>query len=734
MIPLNQVLLAKSRGNGGTTLLSHTQHVMDAIEYIAPHFEFCDVEVCLAAALLHDTGKAHPKFQAQLREADGETVWQSLFEKQNWDFIHRHELSSLFFLPCFPCEYWDVLIEMIVAHHKSLEEDKKGRGLMDLVSAYTSERVCSNHIRAWEQWSPLVFDLFNNLGYKFSRPDKQAALAAWEYAIDYCEKRLKSREWSPMRGLLMTADHFASAMGTVTLNEIRRTFKLPDTSVFNPKEPGGDLYPLSDVLVTDLRKHTLVVAPTGAGKTNFLMRRCKGQRIFYTLPFQASINAMWLRFRELLPDAGVRMQHAASRLTLKQEDADQFEEEFPLHGLAGASIKVLTPHQLSTIVFGLPGFESVMLDLKGTAVILDEIHTYSDVSRSMVLEIVKVLLKINCTIHIGTATMPAVMYDELLALLGGQALTYEVALTKNQLTTYDRHRVYKLDEWDEANSIIHTAMEAKEKVLIVCNTVKSAQELYRLLQKNFGQYSNMLIHSRFRRKDRAEKERKLRSDFEGKNGDGLRPCWVVATQVVEVSLDISFDRMITACAPIDSLIQRFGRINRRRTKESLGKQKPVYVVAPSGDQRPYNKLFVEKTFKLLPGNGEVLEENELQSLLNEVYPTLPDAVNISTHLIWRGDEFLLPPLCNRHSSVLRDTLDISSAACILECDREAYERGDWDSRPGLEIPVSYKTIGYTAKRNHYPQLEKGSRPFVVPQTEDEHIEQGLLLHDYDSFL
>ncbi len=111
---------------------------------------------------------------------------------------------------------------------------------------------------------------------------------------------------------------------------------------------------------------------------------------------------------------------------------DAFEEEYPLHGLVGSAVKVLTPHQLAAIVFGLLWFETVMLDLQGAAVVLDEIHTYSDVSRSMVFEIVKVLLKLNCSIHIGTATMPTAMYQELLGLLRKEN-TYQVALPSSQL-------------------------------------------------------------------------------------------------------------------------------------------------------------------------------------------------------------------------------------------------------------------------------------------------------------
>ena len=75
----------------------------------------------------------------------------------------------------------------------------------------------------------------------------------------------------------------------------------------------GTLYPLSFVDTSDERRNTIVTAPTGAGKTDFLLRRCKG-RVFYTLPFQASINAMYDRIKNDLKntDAHVYLLHAAA--------------------------------------------------------------------------------------------------------------------------------------------------------------------------------------------------------------------------------------------------------------------------------------------------------------------------------------------------------------------------------------------------------------------------------------
>lgn len=735
MVIAHKTILAKSIANGGITLLEHTRHVMECLKYIGPNFGITCDSVLTKAAAIHDLGKAHPAFQWKLRTADGVETPISLFEKRQFNFPHRHELSSILFLPAFSQDDWDVLIELVVAHHKSVIDDKSHRGLLDLVGACGSERVFRDHASRWYEWSPAALQVLSELGFPGEPIHEEEAHNAWEYVVEYCSSEVNSsRRWSAWRGALMAADHFASAMLERSGAEVRKLFQIPDLTAFHCEDHTNILFPLSAKSATDRRPHTLLVAPTGAGKTNFLMRRCAGKRVFYTLPYQASINAMWLRFKAMLPDTNIRMQHAASRLVLKEEDPDRFEEEYPLHGLPGASVKVLTPHQLATVILGLPGFESVILDIRGSAVILDEIHTYADVSRSMVLSIVRTLLKLDCSIHIGTATMPKAMYTELLSLLGGPEQTYQVSLDVSELETYNRHRVYKLSGWEDVTPVLTEAMEQNDKVLIVCNTVQKAQQVYMALTEQFGEYPHLLIHSRFRRKDRAEKERRLREEFEGNAGNGCRPCWVVATQVVEVSLDISFDRMITECAPLDALVQRFGRINRRRSLKTLNTLRPVYVIKPHGDQRPYKRAIVQSTFDILPDNGDVLEEVSLQDKLNAVYPTLPEEVNISAHLVWRGDEFLLPPLCNQSAVVLVDTLEIASATCILESDLGEYERMSWDKRAELEIPVSFNAIRQVAGNMHYPQLEIGSRPFVVPQHEHNHTEIGLRFEDYDSFL
>jgi CRISPR-associated endonuclease/helicase Cas3 len=727
MKPLNKIL-AKSIDRGGTTLLEHTQHVAWAIEVFAEKYQFdFDKELAVKAAALHDLGKAHIHFQHKISE---KTEYKSIMEKDEWNYTHRHELSSLGFLPIFPKNEWNAIIDMVVAHHKSIENDKRLKGIIDLEE---NERFwLENHLIDWEDWSAYGLHILEEFGINTRPIPKEEAEDALEYALEYCEN--KCWGWSALRGLLMSADHFASAFIEKTADKLKDLFIAPDLSFYKDPNRGSELYPLSQIETENDKPHTVVVAPTGAGKTDFLLKRCKG-RIFYTLPFQASINAMYERIKGDIKnenpnvDAKVRVLHSTSALLVKGN-----KEAETLQHFGGASIKVLTPHQLAAIVFGTAGYESIMLDLKGTDVILDEIHTYSDVGRSMVLEIVRTLLRLDCRIHIGTATMPSLLYIEVLKLLKEHGEVYEVKLHNEVLDKFDRHVVHKMENEAEIDAVLQKAFDQKEKVLVIFNTVKEAQKEYKRLTKQFPNVPSMLIHSRFRRGDRVKLENRLKSEFNGDGsdefGDGLKPCFVVSTQVVEVSLDISFDRMITQVAPLDALIQRFGRVNRKRTKDTIGKFKPVHVIQLNGSALPYQEETIKRSYDQLP-DGEVLKERSLQAKIDVVYSEL-DTKEIDVHLIYHNGKYRIKELCNKPNAVIVDALEIESATCILECDREKYENAFWSERIPMEIPVNFKTI--SRYKNQYVQLEKGAYPFVIPQSEEEHQKYGLELIEPTNFI
>jgi len=718
--------LAKSAQHGSVplTLLDHTRQVKAAAEAIATYLGY-DVRLAGLGAALHDLGKAHPHFQAKIY---GEEL--PLHEQ----FPHRHELSSLGFLPLFDRTDWPVLVDMVVAHHKSIKQDARERGILDL------QRLggpwIANHLLAWESWSGKALAVLAALQVPLAadhvtRPEAEAAL---RYAVEHCRTQLRNPDWSTWRGVLMAADHFASALQQDTAKQLAGLFDRPNLAFFQNRA-GDALYPLSQTSADDERPHTLVVAPTGAGKTDYLFRRCRG-RVFYTLPFQASINAMFERVRKADTGGHVRLRHAMSKLVEGRTGRDVAEKL--LQDKVGASVKVLTPHQLAAVAFGLPGYEAVLLDVRGCDVILDEIHTYSDKAQAMVLAIVDVLVQAGCRLHVGTATMPTALYNEVRHRLGGPAAVYEVRLADEVLDQFNRHEVYKIardPEHPEAltatvDELLHQAFAADEKVLLICNTVVGAQAEFERLQWAFPSVKAMLLHSRFRRLDRASLEEQLTKEFDGQPG----PCFVVSTQVVEVSLDISFDRMITEAAPLDALVQRFGRVNRRRSAETIGRLQPVHVIEPALKTPPYNREVVLRSYAQLP-DAALLPERDLQRGLDAVYPDLSLA-DIDTHLIWDNGELIEGALTNRSRSVLVEALEIETAACILEADYLEYIRDDtpWERRIELEIPISWRTIQFNKNRSHYLRVDFGAAPFVIPQPLADYRRLGLQLLEPDSFL
>lgn len=678
-----------------TSLHDHLSQVSDVIQRIAKHLKM-NIRIARYGAILHDIGKASTIFQKRLNE------------KSQPSTVFRHEIASCFFLSLFSDEIHPPLIEMIIAHHKSVLNDAKEKGILDL------EEVNGNtfeiHIKDWELWSVDALKILANFGIETRSISKDEAEKNFWKVYDYCDEKVKEQGYSEWRGLLMAADHFASALVDKTDDYLEKIFKMPDLSFFNRQH---ELYPLSLKSSRSNKKHTMVVACTGAGKTDFLFRRCKG-RVFYTLPFQASINAMYKRVKNDLeatnPNLDIRLLHASSAISLEGKT----KEEKIIQGHVGASVKVLTPHQIAAIAFGTNGYEAMLLDLKGCDVILDEIHTYTEITRAIVLKIIAVLNHIGCRIHIGTATMPTILYNRIIDLLG-QENVLEIKLNQDELQQFNRHIINKLYNWENAFSIVQQAVDKDEKVLVVCNRVQNAQEQYRMLSDLYTDVPVLLLHSRFKKVDRDEKEQLLMGLDEQGHATGNfntseKACIVVSTQVVEVSLDISFDLMITEAAPLDAMVQRFGRVNRKRDKDTIGKFKPIYVLAPPDDKKdalPYNLKIMEDSFNELP-NGDVLQENQLQQKIDGVFTSL-DLLTIETHSVFKEDNrWRIAKLTHNRKAILLDLLDIDSVNCVCEADEDTYREGNAEIRNKLTVSTRYYIV------KGLRQLEIGTMPFVIP--------------------
>ena len=261
-----------------TPLIVHLEQVAIVAKKVAIA-KGLDPVIAKDGAILHDIGKVHPEFQRRLVE-----------EYRIGDLPFRHEISSCLFLSLFEEKKQSVLIDMVVAHHKSIRKDARDKGLLDLTEEREPEEIFDFHARNWEKWSPKALEILSKLGIVVKPITKKEAESNFYTTLDYCKKIFRQKGYSDYRGLLQASDHFASALIEKTAIYTNRLFQTPNLNFFSRKHP---LYPLSIKDAASEKPHTIVVACTGAGKTDFLFRRCHG-RIFYTLPFQASINAMFI--------------------------------------------------------------------------------------------------------------------------------------------------------------------------------------------------------------------------------------------------------------------------------------------------------------------------------------------------------------------------------------------------------------------------------------------------------
>ena len=208
------------------------------------------------------------------------------------------------------------------------------------------------------------------------------------------------------------------------------------------------------------------------------------------------------------------------------------------------------------------------------------------------------------------------------------------------------------DEFTDFDKMLEPLESGHGCAAVICNTVGRAQNVYEHLRTKFGT-DVMLTHSRFTSKHRAEKEADLVSQL-GKGahrGDG-RPerLIVVGTQVIEQSLDLDFDVMVTDFAPVDLVLQRLGRLHRHERDDSERPSEyrsPICYVRgveifgsetqvpefPKGSRSVYEPAILLSSYaQLLPYfDGKALRiPADMSELVQKAYedtPKYPDAWN-----------------------------------------------------------------------------------------------------------
>lgn len=367
----------------------------------------------------------------------------------------------------------------------------------------------------------------------------------------------------------------------------------------------------------------LVEAPMGEGKTElaFLahlhLQRSNGHRGFYlALPTQATGNALFARARQfidafahenapelqLIHGGAARQEMMSALKDVWGEDGQQREGVEAARWFSRRKRPLIAPYGVGTIdqaLFSVLNVKHHFVRLWGLAnrvVVLDEVHAYDTYTEGLIEALLRWLKGLGCSVILMSATLPAARRDALLrAWQVNPAVLPELAYPRlvladdrgldwdDQITSRAQEPVRLAGCGTTPEDLCNAALEALRAGgcgAIIVNTVERAQQIFTLLKaQGLEDVTLLLFHARFPADERSQRESTVLSVF-GKEGKRPTRALLVATQVVEQSLDIDFDFLLSDLAPVDLLLQRLGRLHRHhRPERPQSHHQPVLTVA-----------------------------------------------------------------------------------------------------------------------------------------------------------
>lgn len=726
------------------------------------------------ATFLHDFGKAMPAFQAILRQDSDRKRKEAWLEQRQ-----RHEVFSLPFIDWITDGLDEEerlrAIMAIVSHHRDAEMIAEIYDHAKLKRLHEQfEGMPIEHVQGLHQWLttcgwPWAIELgLDQVGVKPVSFVLEPAQNLTEWAVDRISYWLQqyrhfiralNRRYQPelyvplitLRGMLMSADHSGSAHA----DPLPRIDFQVDDVITSRKIDWEKLYwhqrglseekegALEDEKALFWEKGSaLLVAPTGSGKTEaaLLWAACQKEnngyqppRLFYTLPYQASMNAMMRRLKETFGKDFVEIQHGRALLATYRWLME--EGEHPKNAVKVARqrrnlarlhyppVRVFSPYQMLKAMYRLKGYETQLTDYQDGLFIFDEIHAYEVKRLALILRTIAYLRRYyNARFLVMSATFPQLIREWLADALGE---TPTITASHKLYTKFQRHRICLVEGevLDEVNlaRIRAAALDEKKSVLVVCNIVARAQQVYDILSEQLTEagIEIILLHGGFNMRDRLKKERIIRERTGADKPTGA-PIILVTTQAVEVSLDIDLDTIYTEPAPLEALFQRFGRVNRRGKKGIVDVH--VFTVGSEGQKFIYDERLVAGALRVLAReNGRPVDESAVEGWLNEIYEG-EIAVEWKEKYAKTAAEFdqavvniLRPFQSDRDLEKQFDRL-FDGAEVLPEDLLSDYEdltsQGDYIRASELLVPISYQRLAQISQAQKRTS-EKGERLITV---------------------
>jgi CRISPR-associated endonuclease/helicase Cas3 len=553
-------------------------------------------KVVAIASALHDVGKANSHFQGMLAHSE---------ERSHYNFRQalRHEWVSLLWLQQPVVQQWirevfesDVeLLALeccICGHHPGPKRPTPPAGIEGAGSemeTYFCEQTFEE-IADWlqELGTSKLKPLLGPWTLKFdatSVNDANVALARWHMRANARFDSLSSIEKrfiAAAKACMVAADVAGSALTERQTSPQQQEHWIHSTLATTPNPAqieelvkerlnGFPERPFQTNVASSASRVTLVTAGCGCGKTVaawlWAARQCPGQRVFFSYPTTGTATE---GFRGYLFDRdaqssrlGADLFHSRAQVDFEVildvnegDKADAIaEEQLRIYSLKSWSTPIVCC-TVDTVLGIIQNHRRGLYSwpaLAQSGFVFDEIHAYDEKLFGCLLRFLSDLQ--GTKVLLMTASLPT---PRLAAIK--QALEDEEPLNiiagppeLEQLPRYHREQPVDID------ARVREELNRNGRVLWICNVVDRAMEV----ADRFADWNPLIYHSRFRYEDRVQRHKDVVAAFSP--GTGNAGSLAICTQVAEMSLDISATLLVTELAPVPSLIQRLGRLNRHAT-------------------------------------------------------------------------------------------------------------------------------------------------------------------------
>jgi CRISPR-associated endonuclease/helicase Cas3 len=530
----------------------------------------------------------------------------------------------------------------------------------------------------------------------------------------------------------------------------------------------------------------VVESPMGTGKTEAsqatyarIASRDGLRGMYYGLPTQATGNAMLPRMKNFLERLGegtgteLHLLHANADLNPLYESLrmaafnGQEEDVIASSWFTARKRGLLAPYGVGTIDQALLAALKVrhffvrLFGLAGKLIVFDEVHAYDAYMVEEIYRLIGWLAHCHTSIVLLSATLPKARRSLLVhsfhpGAVMRQEVHYPCVVGVDTTGNIQGETIESIEE-DTINIIpvisapadkfSNVAAILSEKLVdggcaaCVMNTVGEAQGLYEKVKRGMPDFQVILFHSRFT----LERKLKIEEDLLFRYGKTAR--WrekgiVIATQVVEQSLDVDFDLMISDIAPIDLLLQRSGRLHRhRRSRPGPLRDRNLYVIMPDlttgfpdfGPSRwVYARDILLRTGLLFFKEGRYQSRNiivpsGISSFIETVY--CEDDSQIPSHLAKAAKEWANERLGTQMAETYAARADalMKAGDCLHDPDYFGVLSNDFDdervivtriTRPNvtlivLEEGMSFETRSREATRSLYARSVTTDHPRTV---------------------